>query len=90
MLNWSSPELTEVKRENSMTEDIYAKPDLSKKIRFQTGVKEDKNTDANDDIDDVRIYDNYCAPQSTAPETSQDNTTEDQQQSISLPVSYVT
>lgn len=82
-------ELTYVKRENSMTEDIYAKPDFTKKIRFQTDVKEDRNPDVHHDIDDVRIYDNYCAEEITPPEKSQDNTTKEQQQSIYLPVSYV-
>ncbi|XP_068583567.1 CD209 antigen-like isoform X2 [Cebidichthys violaceus] len=69
-----------------MTEDIYAKPDLTKKVRFQTGVKEDRDTDVCDDIDNVRIYDNFCAEESTPPEKSQDNITEDQQQ-ISVNVS---
>ncbi|XP_068583199.1 C-type lectin domain family 7 member A-like isoform X2 [Cebidichthys violaceus] len=70
-----------------MTEDIYAKPDLTKKVRFQTGVKEDRDTDVCDDIDNVRIYDNFCAEESTPPEKSQDNITEDQQQTVSVNVS---
>ncbi|TNN69517.1 hypothetical protein EYF80_020351 [Liparis tanakae] len=65
-----------------MTEDIYAKPDFTKKIRFQTEVKEDSNPDVHHDIDDVRIYDNYCAEEITPPERSQDTTTKEQQQSL--------
>lgn len=65
-----------------MSEDIYAKPDFTKKVRFQTGVKEDKNADVCVDIDNVRIYDNYWAEESTPQDKSQDNRTEDQQQSI--------
>ncbi|XP_056265549.1 C-type lectin domain family 4 member E-like [Pseudoliparis swirei] len=70
-----------------MTEDIYAKPDFTKKIRFQTDVKEDRNPDVHHDIDDVRIYDNYCAEEITPPEKSQDNTTKEQQQTASVDVS---
>ncbi|XP_059191054.1 asialoglycoprotein receptor 1-like [Centropristis striata] len=67
-----------------MSEDIYAKPDLTKKVRFQAGEKEDGNTDDCDDIDSVRIYDNCWAeestPQDKTQDKTQDNTTEDQQQ----------
>ena len=85
--------LSEVKLEN-MSEDIYAKPDLTKKVRFQKGEKEDR--DACDDIDNVKIYDNYWTeestprdkPQDNTEDKPQDNTTEDQQQSICLPVWY--
>lgn len=71
-----------------MAEDIFAKPDVTKKVRFQTGENEDRNTDECDVTDKVRIYDNYWADGSTPPK-SQDITTEDQQQSIHLSVAYV-
>ncbi|KAK9539957.1 hypothetical protein VZT92_002436 [Zoarces viviparus] len=70
-----------------MTEDIYAKPDLTKKVKFQKGVKEDRDTDVCDDIDNVRIYDNFWAEESTPPEKSEDNITEDQQPTVSVNVS---
>ncbi|GLD65040.1 C-type lectin domain family 4 member G-like protein [Lates japonicus] len=43
-----------------MSEDIYAKPDLTKKVRFQTGEK-NGNVDVCEDIDSVTIYDNCWA-----------------------------
>ncbi|XP_008290042.1 C-type lectin domain family 4 member F-like isoform X2 [Stegastes partitus] len=55
-----------------MSEDIYAKPDLSKKVRFQT-------ENGNADKADVVIYDNYVAEESTTAK-SEENTTEDPQQ----------
>lgn len=77
-----------------MSKDIYANPDLTKKVRFEKGEKEDRNEDVCDKTNNVTIYDNYWAEGSTPPKL-QDNTTEDQQQSIYLsvsiylPVSYV-
>lgn len=68
-----------------MADDLYAKPDLTKKVRFQTGEREDTNADVSDNADDVRIYDNYWAEESTPPK-SQDITPEDQQQSTYLSV----
>ncbi|XP_018520468.1 asialoglycoprotein receptor 1-like [Lates calcarifer] len=67
-----------------MSEDIYAKPDLTKKVRFQTEEK-NGNVDICEDIDSVTIYDNCWAEGSTPPKL-QDNTTEDQQQTISVSV----
>lgn len=67
-----------------MSEDIYAKPDLTKKVRFQTGEK-DENAVVFENTD-VRIYDNYM-PQGSTPPKLQDSTTEDQLQSIYLSVS---
>lgn len=64
-----------------MSEDIYAKPDLTKKVRFQTGEK-DENAVVFENTD-VRIYDNYM-PQGSTPPKLQDSTTEDQLQSIYL------
>ncbi|XP_008290041.1 CD209 antigen-like protein E isoform X1 [Stegastes partitus] len=57
-----------------MSEDIYAKPDLSKKVRFQT-------ENGNADKADVVIYDNYVAEESTTAK-SEENTTEDPQQAV--------
>ncbi|XP_037620618.1 CD209 antigen-like protein B [Sebastes umbrosus] len=86
-----------------MSEDIYAKPDLTKKVRFQAASKEDGNKDACEDVDDARIYDNYWAEESPpqdqsqdqsqdkskdkSQDKSQDNTTEDQQKTASVNVS---
>ncbi len=64
-----------------MAEDLYAKPDLSKKLRFQPGEKGDSNADVGHDIDSVKIYGNYWAEGSTPP-NSQDSTTDDQQHRI--------
>ncbi|XP_051240079.1 asialoglycoprotein receptor 1-like isoform X2 [Dicentrarchus labrax] len=69
-----------------MSEDIYAKPDLTKKVRFQADEKKDRNTDVGDNNDKVVIYDNYRAEGSSPPK-SQDNTTEEQQQTTSVSVS---
>ncbi|XP_027138451.1 intracellular protein transport protein USO1-like [Larimichthys crocea] len=69
-----------------MSEDLYAKVDLTKKVRFQTAEKEDTNADNNGNIDNVTIYDNYCAEGSTPPK-SPDNGTDDQQQTTSVNVS---
>lgn len=68
-----------------MSEDLYAKPDLSRKVRFQTGEEEDRNADVDDDINNVTIYDNYV-PEGSTPPKSQDNTTDEQQPSIYLSV----
>nr|XP_033478867.1 CD209 antigen-like protein C [Epinephelus lanceolatus] len=70
-----------------MAEDIYAKPDLTKKVRFQTGEKDDRQTDVCDNVDTVRIYDNCWAEERTTPDKSQDNTTENQPQTTSVNVS---
>ncbi|XP_049424334.1 CD209 antigen-like protein C [Epinephelus fuscoguttatus] len=70
-----------------MAEDIYAKPDLTKKVRFQTGEKDDRQTDVCDNVDTVRIYDNCWAEESTPTDKSQDNTTENQPQTTSVNVS---
>ncbi len=59
-----------------MAEDLYAKPDLSKKVRFQAGEKGDSNTDVGHDIDSVKIYDN-CWVDGSTPLNSQDSTTDD-------------
>nr|XP_046265550.1 asialoglycoprotein receptor 1-like [Scatophagus argus] len=71
-----------------MSEDLYAKLDLTKKVRFQADEKEDRNTYADDNINDLRIYDNYLPEGKTQPK-SQDNTTEDQQQTTSVNISSV-
>ncbi|KAM3624476.1 uncharacterized protein V6R79_023974 [Siganus canaliculatus] len=60
-----------------MSEDLYAKPDLTKKVRFQKS-KEDKNEDVADN--DARIYDNYCPKE--GPSTKPQEDTIDQQQRI--------
>ncbi|KAK9539959.1 hypothetical protein VZT92_002438 [Zoarces viviparus] len=70
-----------------MTEDIYDKPDFTKEVRFQKGVKEDRDTDVYENIDNVKIYDNFGAEESTPPEKSEDNITEDQQPTVSVNVS---
>lgn len=41
-----------------MLKDLYAKPDFTKKVRFQTDEKK-KTTDAEDDNKNATIYDNY-------------------------------
>lgn len=77
-----------------MSEDLYAKLDLAKKVRFQAGEKKDGNTDDGKNIDNVIIYDNCWAEGSAAPK-SEDNPSDHQQPSICLsvcvclPVSYV-
>ncbi|XP_056228583.1 CD209 antigen-like [Seriola aureovittata] len=58
-----------------MSEDIYAMPDLTKKVRFQTRENEGRNADK---TDNVNIYDNYWAEGSTPPKLQ--DTTEEQQQ----------
>ncbi|XP_060938722.1 CD209 antigen-like protein E [Limanda limanda] len=68
-----------------MSEDIYAMPDLSKKVRFQTGEKADGNADVYEITDDVNIYDNYLQQGST-PLELQDSTTEEPQKAISVNV----
>ncbi|XP_060950937.1 LOW QUALITY PROTEIN: C-type lectin domain family 12 member A-like [Limanda limanda] len=68
-----------------MSEDIYAMPDLSKKVRFQTGEKADGNADVYEITDDVNIYDNYL-PQGSTPLELQDSTTEEPQKAISVNV----
>ncbi|KAE8300692.1 hypothetical protein D5F01_LYC00839 [Larimichthys crocea] len=69
-----------------MSEDLYSQVDLTKKVRFQTAEKEDTNADNNGNIDNVTIYDNYCAEGCTPPK-SQDNGTDDQRQNTSVNVS---
>ncbi|XP_035023303.2 CD209 antigen [Hippoglossus stenolepis] len=69
-----------------MSEDIYATPDLSKKVRFQTGEKADGNADVYEIPDNVNIYDNYLPPQGSKPLELQDSTTEDPQKAISVNV----
>ncbi|XP_028264482.1 asialoglycoprotein receptor 1-like [Parambassis ranga] len=63
---------------NSMAEDVlYAQPDFTKKVKIQTGEKEDiKDADCEDTTDDTRIYDNYLA-ENTSPKALE-NMTEDQ------------
>ncbi|XP_053273867.1 CD209 antigen-like protein D isoform X1 [Pleuronectes platessa] len=68
-----------------MSEDIYAMPDLSKKVRFHTGEEADGNADVCKITDDVNIYDNYLPPGST-PLELQDSTTEEPQKAISVNV----
>ncbi|XP_036967264.1 C-type lectin domain family 4 member M-like [Acanthopagrus latus] len=63
-----------------MSEDLYAKPDLTKKVRFQAGEKKDGNTDVSENIDNVTIYDNSWAEGSAAPK-SEDDTSDHQQPS---------
>uniref|UniRef100_A0A3Q3MNZ8 C-type lectin domain-containing protein n=1 Tax=Mastacembelus armatus TaxID=205130 RepID=A0A3Q3MNZ8_9TELE len=66
-----------------MSEDIYARPDLTKKVRFQKGEKEeDRNADVYDN-NNATIYENSWKERSTLPK-SQENTSKDQQQSIFL------
>ncbi|XP_058497318.1 uncharacterized protein LOC131467427 [Solea solea] len=62
-----------------MSDDVYANPNLTKKVRFQTDEKEDGKADFCRNTDNVTIYDNYCPEESTLPEL-QDSTTKDQQQ----------
>ena len=68
-----------------MSEDLYAKPDLTKKVRFQAGEKKDGNTDVGENIDNVTIYDNSWAEGSAAPK-SEDDTSDHQQPSICLSI----
>ena len=68
-----------------MSEDIYAMPDLSKKVRFQTGEEADGNADVSKITDNVNIYDNYL-PQGSSPLELQDSTTEDPQKGTNLSV----
>ncbi|KAF3687475.1 hypothetical protein EXN66_Car003147 [Channa argus] len=74
-----------------MSEDLYAKLDLTKKVRFQKSENKDKNTEVCDDTDNSAskdtstIYDNYCVEGSTPPKLD-DSTTEDQQQIVSVSV----
>lgn len=68
-----------------MSEDLYAKLDLAKKVRFQAGETKDGNTDDGKNIDNVIIYDNCWAEGSAAPK-SEDNTSDHQQPSICLSV----
>ncbi|KAM3624393.1 uncharacterized protein V6R79_022840 [Siganus canaliculatus] len=67
--------------EISMSEEIYAKPDLTKKVRLQTSA--DRNSDATGD--DARIYDNYCPKEGPSTKSQEDTT--DQQQTSSVNVS---
>ncbi|XP_045903621.1 asialoglycoprotein receptor 1-like [Micropterus dolomieu] len=69
-----------------MAEDLYTKPDLIRKVRFQTGEKEDRNTELYDNSSNVRINHNNWAEGST-PLESQDNTTGNQQKTTSVNVS---
>lgn len=62
-----------------MSEDIYANPDLTKKVRFQKSEKEDRNEDVCDSIDNSVIYDN-CWVQGSLPPNLEDNVAENQQQ----------
>ncbi|KAM3623642.1 uncharacterized protein V6R79_013699 [Siganus canaliculatus] len=64
-----------------MSEDLYAKPDLTKKVRFQKS-KKDKNEDVADN--DSRIYDNYCPKEGPSAKPQED--TIDQQQTSSVSV----
>lgn len=64
-----------------MSEDIYAKPDLTKKVRFQSGAKANEKADVNETTDTVHIYDNYV-PEGSTPPGPQDSTTEDKQTGI--------
>ncbi|XP_041789780.1 CD209 antigen-like [Chelmon rostratus] len=68
-----------------MSEDLYAVPDLTKKVRFQTDKKQDGNSDVGD-IGKVTIYDN-CWAEGSTPQESQDYTTDVQQQTSSVNVS---
>ncbi|XP_026158979.1 asialoglycoprotein receptor 1-like [Mastacembelus armatus] len=69
-----------------MSEDIYARPDLTKKVRFQKGEKEeDRNADVYDN-NNATIYENSWKERSTLPK-SQENTSKDQQQTASVNVS---
>ncbi|XP_076585506.1 uncharacterized protein LOC143320027 [Chaetodon auriga] len=68
-----------------MSEDLYAVPDLTKKVRFQTSEKEDGNADVGD-ISNVTIYDN-CWAEGSTPAKPQDNPTDVQKQTSSVNVS---
>ncbi|XP_033181796.1 asialoglycoprotein receptor 1-like isoform X3 [Anabas testudineus] len=68
-----------------MSEDIYAKPDLNKKVRFQKSENEDKNEEVGDSMDNTVIYDN-CWIQGSTPPNTEDNTTEKPEQIISADV----
>ncbi|XP_040893045.1 C-type lectin domain family 4 member M-like isoform X2 [Toxotes jaculatrix] len=57
-----------------MSEDIYAKPDLTKKVRFQTEEKEDGSAHVCDNRENVTIYDNYRVEENTPPEDQQQTT----------------
>nr|XP_043883509.1 uncharacterized protein LOC122770616 isoform X2 [Solea senegalensis] len=62
-----------------MSDDVYANPSLTKKVRFQIGEKEDGKADFCKNTDNVTIYDNYWPEGSTLPEL-QDSPTKDQEQ----------
>ncbi|XP_033181795.1 C-type lectin domain family 4 member M-like isoform X2 [Anabas testudineus] len=68
-----------------MSEDIYAKPDLNKKVRFQKSENEDKNEEVGDSMDNTVIYDN-CWIQGSTPPNKEDNNTEKPEQIISADV----
>lgn len=70
----------------SMAEDLYAKVDLKKKVRFGTGEREDSKAGVCEDIESVKIYDNCWAEGGTPPK-SPDSTTDVQQQSSNTSVS---
>ncbi|KAK2816819.1 hypothetical protein Q5P01_025010 [Channa striata] len=74
-----------------MSEDIYAKPDLTKKFRIQKSENDDKHTAVYDDTDNSAnkdnsvIYDN-CWVEGRTPPKLQDSSTEDQQQIVAVNV----
>uniref|UniRef100_UPI003AAEFBB4 uncharacterized protein n=1 Tax=Centroberyx gerrardi TaxID=166262 RepID=UPI003AAEFBB4 len=68
-----------------MSEDVYAKPDLTKKVRFQGGEKEERTVDIYDNADSLRIYDNQWVEESTPPKLQ--DTTEGQHQITPVTVS---
>ncbi|XP_047432734.1 asialoglycoprotein receptor 1-like isoform X2 [Mugil cephalus] len=70
-----------------MSEEVYATPDLTKKVRFQASKTvmelEDKNDDTCDDYGNVQIYDNCWAEGSTLPNL-QENLSEGKPRDISV------
>ncbi|XP_075870256.1 asialoglycoprotein receptor 2-like isoform X2 [Nelusetta ayraudi] len=69
-----------------MSEDVYAKPEFTRKVRFQAS-DEDKKVDGEQDISNVIIYDNYL-PGGGSMSTSQENLTEEQQTTTPVSKSF--
>lgn len=74
----------ELESRDIMSEDVYAKPELTRKVRFQASDK-DKTMDEEQDVSNVNIYDNYL-PEGSFMSTSRENLTEEQQTGTYLSV----
>ncbi|XP_029949223.1 uncharacterized protein LOC115389786 [Salarias fasciatus] len=64
-----------------MSEDLYAMPDMTKKVRFRADKKADGPVEICDSCDNATIYDNYCAEE-LKPPNGEENRTQDQQQTV--------